>query len=232
METKLGGHCYLSLVTVAHWPVSLAPSHSMLFASCVTAHNISAWCSPARTVVFPCFQPNLLFSWLPTSSASRCKHADAGPTPHSGPISSSDERSNTTLPNYYCGWLIQHQHRKMRRRIHRRQKPPAWVVTLNAPSCWGSSIRVNPRLFRSGRTSVGHLTPCILSNCILTTFSFIFFQTFFCFALNLFFLSGFTKHLVSTHYYFYLPLPPPHLPSHHIPPFPSVTVSTEALWPH
>lgn len=171
METKLGGHCYLSLVTVAHWPVSLAPSHSMLFASCVTAHNISAWCSPARTVVFPCFQPNLLFSWLPTSSSSRCKHADAGPTPHGGPISSSDERSNTTLPNYYCGWLIQHQHRKMRRRIHRRQKPPAWVVTLNAPSCWGSSIRVNPRLFRSGRTSVGHLTPCILSNCILTTFS-------------------------------------------------------------
>lgn len=68
METKLGGHCYLSLVTVAHWPVSLAPSHSMLFASCVTAHNISAWCSPARTVVFPCFQPNLLFSWLPVGA--------------------------------------------------------------------------------------------------------------------------------------------------------------------
>lgn len=57
----------------------------MLFASCVTAHNISAWCSPARAVVFPCFQPNLLFSRLPNSSASRCKHADAGPTPHGGP---------------------------------------------------------------------------------------------------------------------------------------------------
>lgn len=48
---------------------------------------------------------------------------------------------------------------------------------------------------------------------------------FFLFCLEL----GFTTHLVSTHYYFYLPL---HLPSQHLPPFPSVTVSTEALCPH
>lgn len=86
-------------------------------------------------------------------------------------------RGGTALPKRYREWLISHQHRKRRRREKKKKQTPAWVVTfwsLNTHQAVRDAPHtVNPRRVRSGRTSVGHLTPYINFNCVLPTLSFI-----------------------------------------------------------